>query len=417
MHRVKNYLEETNVQLGASYNVAKQSTETFDKGMEAAARFVNADTHEIGTTYYSLCPGLLLQLTPFLNPVIGPSTTQLFSNLSQVLGLPPNSELVLSGIDHEANISAWVRLAKLQNHTIKWWKPSSTAGDGLILTPQNLRPLLSEKTKLVTCTHTSNVLGTIHDIKAIADEVHKIEGARLCVDGVALAPHREVDMKALDVDFYSFSWYKVRLQYLIPSLFLWILSCPVYTVSNPFQVYGPHIAILYASSSAQKGLGSLGHYFHTGPSLTTKLGLASASYELVAAIPSVVAYFGSDRKATWAAIAAHEETLQAILLEYLNKRSDCTIYGVSTADKTLRVPVISFGIEGRNSKDVVDAIELKSNFGCRWGDFYSKRLVDEVLGLGDSGGVVRVSMVHYNTEEEIRRFVKVLSEVLEGKGA
>ena len=69
--------------------------------------------------------------------------------------------------------------------------------------------MLSEKTRLVTCTHTSNVLGTIHDIRAIADEVHKVHGAMLCVDGVAYAPHREVDVKALDVDFYSFSWYKV----------------------------------------------------------------------------------------------------------------------------------------------------------------------------------------------------------------
>lgn len=68
---------------------------------------------------------------------------------------------------------------------------------------------MSEKTKLVTCTHTSNILGTIHDIKAIAEEVHKVEGAMLCVDGVAYAPHREIDVKELGVDFYSFSWYKV----------------------------------------------------------------------------------------------------------------------------------------------------------------------------------------------------------------
>ena len=141
--------------------------------------------------------------------VIGPSTTQLFSNLSQILKLPPNSEFVLSALDHEANISSWVRLAKLQSHTIKWWTAPSTPGKGPILTPENLRPLLSGKTALVACTHTSNVLGTIHDMRAIAEEVHKIPGARLCVDGVALAPHRNVDVKSLGVDFYSFSWYKV----------------------------------------------------------------------------------------------------------------------------------------------------------------------------------------------------------------
>ncbi len=67
---------------------------------------------------------------------------------------------------------------------------------------------MSDKTRLVTCTHVSNILGTIHDIKAIASMVHAVPGAMLCVDGVAYAPHRQIDVKELDVDFYSFSWYK-----------------------------------------------------------------------------------------------------------------------------------------------------------------------------------------------------------------
>ncbi|KAL2051990.1 hypothetical protein ABVK25_007682 [Lepraria finkii] len=359
---VKDYLEETNVQLGASYNVAKQSTDIQDKGLEAAAKFMGAEVDEV---------------------VIGPSTTQLFSNLSQILSLPPHSELIISSLDHEANISSWVRLASLQSHTIKWWTPSLTSSP--ILTPSNLRPLLSEKTALVTCTHTSNVLGTIHDIRAIAEEVHKIPGARLCVDGVALAPHRGVDVMALGVDFYSFSWYKV---------------------------YGPHIAILYASREAQKTLGSLGHYFHTGQDLSTKLGLASASYELVAAIPKIVDYFGPDKQKTWEEIAEHEERVQAILLDYLRKREDVMIHGVAEADKRLRVPVVSFTVKGRSSKDVVEAIEGRSNFGCRWGHFYSKRLVDDLLGLEGCDGVVRISMVHYNTEDEVRKYVEVLDGVL-----
>ena len=79
-----------------------------------------------------------------------------------------------------------------------------------MLTTENLKPLLSAKTELVTCPHASNVLGTIHDVKKIAEMVHSVPGAKLCVDGVALAPHREVDVKALGVDFYAFSWYKVR---------------------------------------------------------------------------------------------------------------------------------------------------------------------------------------------------------------
>ncbi|KAL8946751.1 MAG: hypothetical protein Q9222_006898, partial [Ikaeria aurantiellina] len=189
INSIRTYLEETNVQLGASYNIGQKATEKFNEGYQAAADFMNADPSEI---------------------VIGPSTTQLFSNLSQslALSLPPNAEIICSSLDHEANISPWVRLAKIRNLTLKWWTPSTEDPGNFRLTPESLRPLLSGKTKLVTCTHTSNILGAIHDIKAIAAEVHTVPGAMLCVDGVAYAPHREVDVKALGVDFYSFSWYK-----------------------------------------------------------------------------------------------------------------------------------------------------------------------------------------------------------------
>lgn len=200
------------------------------------------------------------------------------------------------------------------------------------------------------------------------------------------------------------------------------------------QVYGPHIAILYASRHAQRTLDSLGHYFHTGTNLETKLGLASASYELVAALPDIVAYFGPDKSATWEAIAAHEEGLQGALLAYLRRREDVTIHGERSADRGLRVPVVSFTVRGKSSKAIVEGIESRSNFGCRWGHFYSKRMVDDLLGLGGCDGVVRVSMVHYNTGEfpsgiivcsgrkltseaveEVERYIKVLDEVLSEK--
>ncbi|KAL8964032.1 MAG: hypothetical protein Q9183_004759 [Haloplaca sp. 2 TL-2023] len=208
---------------------------------------------------------------------------------------------------------------------------------------------------------------------SIAEEVHRWEGAMLCVDGVAYAPHREVDVKDLDADFYSFSLYKT---------------------------YGPHIAALYASSHAQSSLTSLGHYFHNPDTLNMKLGLAAASYELVSSIPWILSYFGpssASRRATWTAIAAHEEHLRSILLEYLNKRDDVTVYGVKDGNKELRVPVVSFSVKARGSKEIVEKVDGMSEMGIRWGHFYSKRLVDDVLGQKGEG-VVRVSMVHYNTD-------------------
>lgn len=90
---------------------------------------------------------------------------------------------------------------------IKWWIPKTKENPKLLAS--DLKELLSQKTTMVTCTHASNILGTIHDIKAIAEAVHTIPGALLCVDAVAYAPHRQLDMQQLGADFYSFSWYKV----------------------------------------------------------------------------------------------------------------------------------------------------------------------------------------------------------------
>ena len=105
-------------------------------------------------------------------------------------------------------------MAKRSNLVIKWWAPKSKENPKL--EASDLEELLSEKTALVTCTHASNILGTIHDIKAIAQAVHTIPGAMLCVDAVAYAPHRKVDVKDLGVDFYSFSWYKVHTPFPLP---------------------------------------------------------------------------------------------------------------------------------------------------------------------------------------------------------
>jgi selenocysteine lyase/cysteine desulfurase len=136
---------------------------------------------------------------------LGASTTQLFVNLAGALKFNEGDEIILSKLDHETNINGWLLMADRLKLKVKWWiseKPE------LKLTPENLKPLLSPKVKFVACTHVSNILGTIHDLKAIADTVHEA-GALFCVDGVSFAPHRQVDVKAFGVDFYAFSWYKV----------------------------------------------------------------------------------------------------------------------------------------------------------------------------------------------------------------
>lgn len=278
---------------------------------------------------------------------------------------------MISAIDHEANIASWVTLAARNKLVLKWWLPKSTINPKL--EPSDLDALLSEKTVLVTCTHASNILGTIHDISAISAKVHTIPGALFCVDGVALAPHRQLDMQALGVDFYAFSWYKV---------------------------YGPHISLLYASDKGLAATQSLGHYFNPDKTLADKLGLAGSSYELTASIPAVVGYFGEEPEKAWAEIERREGELQGALLEYLNARSDVKVCGEKQADTKKRVSTISFVVDGKKSEHVVRAVDRASEgkMGVRWGGFYSVRLLEQVLGLGKDG-VVRVSMLHYNTCE------------------
>lgn len=328
----------------------------------AVAKYINASPEEV---------------------VLGPSTTQLFRNASLSLYeyITPDSEIIVSKLDHEANIASWVQLAKWRGCTLKWWdSPNKTNPQ---LDCDRLRSLMTEKTKLVTCTHTSNILGTINDVKAIAKTVHEVPGALLCVDAVAYAPHRAVNVSDWGVDFYSFSWYKV---------------------------YGPHIASLYASKKAQKHMSTLGHFFKPTDTLENLLGLAAANYELTASIPTVCKYLQS---VPWDEISKHEEKLQGILIDYLLSKPDVyQIYGEPTADRAKRVPVISFTVKGRSSKDVVDVIEAKSDFGCRWGAFYSNRLAADVMGLDPVDGVVRVSLVHYNTGKQLKPYKKRRAAIL-----
>lgn len=174
------------------------------------------------------------------------------------------------------------------------------------------------------------------------------------------------------------------------------------------QVYGPHIAVLYASKAAQqKAVKPMAHFFNPTNTLEDKLGFAASNYECVQALPQIVKYLDG----AFDTISEHEGKLQKILLDFLNSRSDITVLGSTSTDSKVRVPTISFVVKGVNSKQLIAEAEKISNYGFRWGHFYSKRLCDEVLEL-EPEGVVRVSMVHYNTEDEIKGLVEVLKKVL-----
>jgi cysteine desulfurase family protein (TIGR01976 family) len=358
------YLSRTNVQLGASYPVSQASTSKFEAGHTAGAKYINANPKDV---------------------VFGPATTQLFRNVSVALKVQPGDEIVLSNLDHEANLAPWVQMAEWKGLTVKWWIPTKNTSSNPKLEADDLKQLLTDKTRLVCCTHTSNILGSITDVASLSKVIRETNPRTLfCVDAVAYAPHAPIDVQAFGVDIYSFSWYKV---------------------------YGPHVSMLYVSERAQNEMYSLGHFFKTRGTLEELLGLAAGNYECVQAVPKIVEYL---QQVGWDAISTQEEKIQEVLLSYLRSKPDVIrIYGEPSSDRRLRVPVISFRVKGQSSFKITDAIEARSNYGCRAGHFYSRRLTDTVLGMEDSDdGVVRCSLLHYNTVEEVEGLVKVLDEVI-----
>lgn len=371
---ISDYLIHSNVQLGASYKVSALAGDRLHKVTAQVARLINTnDQKEV---------------------VIGPTSTMLMRILSLSLShsWKEGDEVIVTNTDHEANVSCWTDL-KEKGIIIKIWKVNPHTFE---LEISELEKLLSKRTKLVAVTHCSNVLGTINPIKKIAGVVHQA-GALICVDGVAYAPHRKVDVQELDVDFYTFSWYKV---------------------------YGPHLAIMYGRLDLLTKMKGLNHYFFQPEDVPYKLQPGNYNFELTYGLRGLPEYLSAlynhhyehleaseeeKYKESFQLIAKYEEKLGSILLNYLNSVEEIKIIGETTCDAATRVPTISFIHKTLKSPDIVAEID-KKNIGIRFGDFYAKKLIHD-LGLEKHGGVVRVSLVHYNTEDEVNKLIEAFKNI------
>lgn len=372
--RAAAYMRRGSPQLGASHAPSARATAEVADGHRAAERLVNADPGEV---------------------VLGASTTANLQLLARALR--PNwgsaTEVVVTNLDHEANIGAW---RALEGHGIlvREWR---CRPDTHTLHADDLENLLTPRTRLVAFTHCSNVVGGIHDAAAIVRRIHA-GGALACIDGVAFAPHRLVDVKALDADFYAASLYKT---------------------------FGPHLALLYGRRELLRHARSQNHFFVGEDEVPYKLEPGSVPHELAAALAAVPEYLldlearlpgggaGSERERlarAFHAIAAHESALVAPLLEFLGARRGVRVVGEASADPARRVPTVSFTVEGRDAASIPPALDAQG-VAVRHGHFYARRAI-EAMGLLERGGVVRVSMAHYNSPEEVSRLVAALDRVL-----
>lgn len=371
--RINTFLIEKNVQIGGSYAVSQDAQRALYEARTAAMHLVNAARPE--------------------EIVFGGSTTALLQNLARAMQsqLSAGDEIIVTVSDHESNIGPWDRLQD-RGITLKFWPLNKQT---LSLDLADLAPLMSERTRMVCVTHVSNILGSINPIREIADFVHA-RGARICVDAVAYAPHRAVDVQALDVDYYVFSLYKT---------------------------YGPHYALMYGRYDLLLELDTLYHYFYGKDKVPGKLEPGNPNYELAYSTCGIVDYLvalgeragetGSTREkieAAFAAITAQENLLADRLLDYLRSRNDCRIVGQPVNRSGERVPTIAFRFDGREAQAICAAMDGEK-IAMRFGDFHSRRLA-EYLELTDHGGMLRVSMVHYNTLEEVDRFTAALDRIL-----
>lgn len=377
IEHVTDYMRRWPVQLGATYDVSAEASRRLDHATRGVSALLTRGRGDIDPRQV----------------VFGSSTTALLAGLAQSMSslLTFGDAVVVTDTDHEANITPWRRLSE-RGVEVRCWQLNQ---DTLRLEPDDLQPLLDERTRLVCFTHASNVLGTISPVEQITAMAHA-HGARVCVDGVAYAPHRALDVVGWDVDYYVFSLYKV---------------------------FGPHSAVLYGKHSCLLDLDNINHDFFTREDLPWKLQPGAFPYELAYGSLGAVEYLaelgqrcegaGADYgalPAAYDAIADYEAGLVAPMLDFLRGRPGVRIYGVEHAGKESRLPTASFTIAGRRSSEIPPLVD-PHRIGIRWGDFYARQLI-ETLGLGPQDGVVRISMAHYNTREEVERLIAVLDRIL-----
>jgi cysteine desulfurase family protein (TIGR01976 family) len=367
--RIRDYMLSSYVQLGAGYALSRKATAVVDEAHALVRLLMGGEEGEV---------------------ILGPSCSALLQMLADAYGrvLEPGSEIVVAQTGHEANVGPWVRLERL-GMKIRWWEMDAETCHCSL---EDLDALLSDKTALVAFPHVSNLLGEIVDIGAITALAHQA-GAKVVVDGVAYAPHRVIDVEAWGVDWYAYSTYKV---------------------------YGPHMGALWGNARALGELNGPNHFFIKDVPYQFELG--GACHEGCAGILGLTDYLKvvADAKPddmlsremveqAFEVMTGCEQPLIGALIDYLQSRSDVRILGPvhNGAD---RVGTVSFVHSTKSSKEITAVVD-RSEIAIRHGHMYAYRLCER-LGLDPDDGVVRISLVHYNTPEEIDRLIEVLHEAL-----
>lgn len=386
LDRMTAYLIENNANHDGVFVTSRCSDAMIEEARAAMADFLNASRPE--------------------EVVFGPNMTSLTFNLSRSLARTwkPGDEIVVTRLDHDANITPWVLAAEDQGCTVRWvdFHPE----DGT-LDLDDLKTALEGKPRLVAFGYASNALGTINPVNKIIQMAHAA-GALVYVDAVQYAPHGLINVQKLGCDFL---------------------------VCSSYKFFGPHAGILYGRYEL---LDSLTAYkVRPAPKDPPgKFETGTGNHEGIAGVLGALEYltwvgetFGgeldeglSDKRFTgrqialkkgMAAIRAYEFELSRSLLEALEETPGVQIYGLrDLRHLEERVPTYAFTLKGAHPRHVAEQLD-KANIYVWDGNYYALA-VTERLGVEASGGMVRVGPVHYNTLEEITRFREALAKIASG---
>lgn len=383
---VTDYLTHHNANRGGAYATSERTDEIVEKGRAAVADFLNAASPD--------------------EIVFGPNMTTLTLHISRSLAreIGPGDEIIVTRLDHDANISPWLLLAEDRGATVRWLDFDV---EDCTLNMAHLRDLLNERTKIVAVGYASNATGTINDIASITAWSHDV-GALVYVDAVHFAPHGPIDVQALDCDF---------------------LVCSAY------KFFGPHIGALYGRRELMERLKAYKvrpasdlppGKFETGTQNHEGIAGALATLDYLAEIgerygTSLVGRFSDftgrrlNLKIAMMAIQTYEQALSEAMLAEIMMLPDIHIYGITDlARLDERVPTVSFTWEGWHPRELAAALGNQGIFV--WDGNYYALAVTERLGLEEQGGMVRVGAAHYNTVDEIARLGVTLRRLAGQRG-
>lgn len=376
------YLLQNNANHGGVFATSRASDAVLEEAHAAAADFLNAARPE--------------------EIVFGANMTTLTLALSRSLArdLNPGDTIVVTHLDHDANISPWRLIAQERGCNVIWVDFDTEDGT---LDMQGMEAALESKPRLVAAGFASNALGTINPVEEIVQMVHSV-GALVFVDAVQYAPHGPIDVQKLGCDFLAVS---------------------------PYKFFGPHAGLLYGRYDLLDRL--FAYKVRPAPGDPPgKFETGTQNHEGIAGVLGALEYFewigdtyggsftrklsphyGGRRlrlKQAMAAIQAYEHEISRTLLETLQGIPGLKIYGLQDAQRLdERVPTYSFNIDGLHPRKVAECLAQEGIY--TWDGNYYALAVTERLGVEKSGGMVRVGPVHYNTVEEVERFGEALGRI------